>query len=147
MKAATCVLLACFTATVSAQEQKAAGQGAIQEVLIPWSNELPENWQKENEHGYASFEKGKKESYGNTLRITMGHSDLAEHLVEDHGCPAWVAELYKNDPKSLSRMHEGFMLKSKSDRLKADYDRHMKIKRREPGLNHSLTSRSWHSTM
>lgn len=104
-------------------EAKAAATLVVEEVMIPWSNDVPKDWERENKTGYASFSNRTEESFDGTLHVTLGHAYLAEHLVDGHDCPAWVAELYKEDPKSLSRMHAGFKLKSQSDDCQRDIDR------------------------
>lgn len=44
--------------------------------------------------------------------ITIGYSNLADHLVESHDCPRWVVDLYSPDPVLLWRIHKGYELQS-----------------------------------
>lgn len=44
--------------------------------------------------------------------ISIGYSNLAEHLVTSHDCPRWVVEMYAPDPVLLWRIHEGYELEA-----------------------------------
>lgn len=86
-------------------------------ALIPFADETPTEKQIEDEkkHTWASFKKSKRVSDGETVTITMGSSSLAEHLVESHECPEWVAEYYKNDMSLLIRIHKGYEMQGSLD--------------------------------
>ena len=79
---------------------------AQERVLIPFANErIPkEQWQLEG----GDFSNEEIDEARKTITITGVNVPLGVHLIKSHKCPAWVVEIYKDDPENLDRIHRGY---------------------------------------
>jgi len=75
-------------------------------VLIPFANErIPkEQWQLEA----GDFTSEEHDEARKSITILGENVLLGTHLIRSHKCPAWVVEIYKNDPENLDRIHRGY---------------------------------------
>jgi hypothetical protein len=110
-------------------------------VSIPFADEVPTDREIEAQQLRDALPPVAEvsERRGNTLSITSGRKHLADHLVETHGCPQWVADRYRTNTEALIRIHKGYELQSLQDEYSETkyLDRHTGRDRRRAGGGHA----------
>lgn len=90
---------------------KELGQNVMKKAVVRWTTEEPADDLEFGKKFGAEVEEDHPEfamvPFSNTVWMNNGQYPDVEHLVS-HGCPRWVAELYKGSPVLMGRIHGGY---------------------------------------